>query len=97
MQKYSFVPMGRGVFWYCGIIEQEHFLSSILKILYFSLVYPLYYLQKIYPSPAVNFHPHDVAFLLIDYKGGGMANLFKNLPTSWEPLLTWMVPNPCGP
>ncbi|MCB7108212.1 hypothetical protein LIZ13_09820, partial [Streptococcus oralis] len=31
-------------------------------------------------SLAVNFHPHDVAFLLIDYKGGGMANLFKNLP-----------------
>ncbi|WP_170241548.1 type VII secretion protein EssC, partial [Streptococcus suis] len=27
-----------------------------------------------------NFHPHDVAFLLIDYKGGGMANLFKDLP-----------------
>nr|WP_244230729.1 type VII secretion protein EssC [Streptococcus suis] len=26
------------------------------------------------------FHPHDVAFLLIDYKGGGMANLFKDLP-----------------
>ena len=31
-------------------------------------------------SLAVNFHPHDVAFLFIDYKGGGMANLFKNLP-----------------
>lgn len=31
-------------------------------------------------SLAVNFHPHDVGFLLIDYKGGGMANLFKDLP-----------------
>ncbi|MFV0364358.1 MAG: type VII secretion protein EssC [Suipraeoptans sp.] len=31
-------------------------------------------------SLAVNFHPHEVGFLLIDYKGGGMANLFKNLP-----------------
>ncbi|MCY1581240.1 type VII secretion protein EssC [Staphylococcus pettenkoferi] len=31
-------------------------------------------------SLAVNFHPHQVAFLLIDYKGGGMANLFKDLP-----------------
>ncbi len=31
-------------------------------------------------SLAVNFHPYDVAFLLIDYKGGGMANLFRNLP-----------------
>ncbi|WP_436884695.1 type VII secretion protein EssC [Staphylococcus gallinarum] len=30
-------------------------------------------------SLAVNFHPHEVAFLLIDYKGGGMANLFKDL------------------
>jgi len=51
-----------------------------LKILYFSLVYLLCYLQKNILSLAVNFHPHDVAFLLIDYKGGGMANLFKNLP-----------------
>jgi S-DNA-T family DNA segregation ATPase FtsK/SpoIIIE len=31
-------------------------------------------------SLAVNFHPHEVGFLLIDYKGGGMANLFVNLP-----------------
>jgi len=31
-------------------------------------------------SLAANFHPHDVGFLLIDYKGGGMANLFENLP-----------------
>ncbi|MDR2570215.1 MAG: type VII secretion protein EssC [Oscillospiraceae bacterium] len=31
-------------------------------------------------SLAVNFHPHEVGFLLIDYKGGGMANLFKDLP-----------------
>lgn len=31
-------------------------------------------------SLAVNFSPHEVAFLLIDYKGGGMANLFKDLP-----------------
>ena len=31
-------------------------------------------------SLAVNFHPHEVGFLLIDYKGGGMANLFENLP-----------------
>ncbi|UTX65894.1 type VII secretion protein EssC [Streptococcus oralis] len=45
-----------------------------------SLVYLICYLQKNILSLAVNFHPHDVAFLLIDYKGGGMANLFKNLP-----------------
>ena len=31
-------------------------------------------------SLAVNFHPHDVSFILIDYKGGGMAKAFKNLP-----------------
>lgn len=31
-------------------------------------------------SLAVNFHPYEVGFLLIDYKGGGMANLFKDLP-----------------
>ncbi len=31
-------------------------------------------------SLAVNFSPYDVGFLLIDFKGGGMANLFKGLP-----------------
>jgi len=31
-------------------------------------------------SLAANFHPHEVGFLLIDYKGGGMANLFSKLP-----------------
>lgn len=31
-------------------------------------------------SLAVNFNPYEVGFLLIDYKGGGMAGLFKNLP-----------------
>lgn len=31
-------------------------------------------------SLAVNFSPYEVGFLLIDYKGGGMANLFKKLP-----------------
>lgn len=31
-------------------------------------------------SLAANFHPYEVGFLLIDYKGGGMANLFQNLP-----------------
>lgn len=31
-------------------------------------------------SLAVNYHPNEVAFILIDYKGGGMANAFENLP-----------------
>lgn len=31
-------------------------------------------------SMAVNFHPYDVAFVIIDYKGGGMANLLEPLP-----------------
>lgn len=37
-------------------------------------------IQSYILSLAVNFHPHEVAFLLIDYKGGGMANLFSHLP-----------------
>ncbi len=37
-------------------------------------------IQSYILSLAVNFHPYEVAFLLIDYKGGGMANLFKHLP-----------------
>ncbi len=31
-------------------------------------------------SLAVNYHPYEVGFLLIDYKGGGMASLFRYLP-----------------
>ncbi len=31
-------------------------------------------------SLAVNYHPNEVAFILIDYKGGGMAKAFENLP-----------------
>ena len=37
-------------------------------------------IQSYILSMAVNFHPYEVSFLLIDYKGGGMAGLFKNLP-----------------
>lgn len=37
-------------------------------------------IQSYILSLAVNFHPYEVGFLLIDYKGGGMAGLFKNLP-----------------
>ncbi|MDP9903278.1 type VII secretion protein EssC [Arthrobacter bambusae] len=36
--------------------------------------------QSFILSLAVNFAPEDVGFLPIDFKGGGMANLFKNLP-----------------
>lgn len=37
-------------------------------------------IQSYILSLAVNFHPNEVGFLLIDYKGGGMANLFSKLP-----------------
>lgn len=31
-------------------------------------------------SLAINYHPEEVAFILIDYKGGGMAKSFESLP-----------------
>ena len=37
-------------------------------------------LQTLILSLSINYHPHDVMFVLIDYKGGGMANVFKSLP-----------------
>lgn len=37
-------------------------------------------IQSYILSLAVNFSPYEVAFLLIDYKGGGMASLFESLP-----------------
>ncbi|WP_089965952.1 type VII secretion protein EssC [Lihuaxuella thermophila] len=39
-------------------------------------------IQSLIASLALNYHPHDVVFLLIDYKGGGMSNTFENLPHS---------------
>ena len=37
-------------------------------------------LQTYILSLAVNYSPDDIAFFIIDFKGGGMANLFGNLP-----------------
>jgi DNA segregation ATPase FtsK/SpoIIIE, S-DNA-T family len=37
-------------------------------------------LQSIIISLAINYHPHDLVFVLIDYKGGGMADVFKGMP-----------------
>ncbi|MDD4049351.1 MAG: type VII secretion protein EssC, partial [Clostridia bacterium] len=37
-------------------------------------------LQSIIISLAINYHPHDIVFVLIDYKGGGMADVFKGMP-----------------
>ncbi|MCM0761238.1 MULTISPECIES: type VII secretion protein EssC [Sporomusa] len=37
-------------------------------------------LQSYILSLVVNYHPHEVAFILIDYKGGGMAQSFLGLP-----------------
>lgn len=37
-------------------------------------------LQTYILSVATLFHPYEVAFLIIDFKGGGMVNQFKNLP-----------------
>lgn len=37
-------------------------------------------LQTYVLAVATLFHPYDVGFVMIDFKGGGMANQFKNLP-----------------
>lgn len=37
-------------------------------------------LQTYILSIATLFHPYEVSFLIIDFKGGGMVNQFKNLP-----------------
>lgn len=37
-------------------------------------------IQSMIASLAVQYHPHDMAFMLIDYKGGGMSNIFQDLP-----------------
>jgi len=37
-------------------------------------------LQSLVVALAADFHPHELSFVLIDYKGGGMSNLFEELP-----------------
>lgn len=37
-------------------------------------------LQSYILSTATLFHPYEIAFLIIDFKGGGMVNQFKELP-----------------
>lgn len=37
-------------------------------------------LQTYILSVATYFHPYEIGFLIIDFKGGGMVNQFKNLP-----------------
>lgn len=37
-------------------------------------------LQTYMISLAINYSPDDIGFFVIDYKGGGMANLFEGLP-----------------
>ncbi len=37
-------------------------------------------LQSYVLSMATLFHPYEVSFVMIDFKGGGMVNQFKNLP-----------------
>lgn len=37
-------------------------------------------IQTLVLSLAINFSPEDMAFFIIDFKGGGMANLFSDLP-----------------
>ncbi len=37
-------------------------------------------LQTYILSMATLFHPYEVAFVIIDFKGGGMVNQFKNMP-----------------
>ena len=37
-------------------------------------------IQTFILSLALNYHPSEVAFILIDYKGGGMAKIFEGMP-----------------
>lgn len=37
-------------------------------------------LQSYILSAAMRFHPFEIAFVIIDFKGGGMVNQFRNLP-----------------
>lgn len=37
-------------------------------------------LQTYILSLAINYHPYEISFILIDYKGGGMASSFEDLP-----------------
>ncbi len=45
-------------------------------------------------SMAVNYHPHEVQFILIDYKGGGLAGAFENANLGYKlPHLVGVITN----
>ena len=45
-------------------------------------------------SMAINYHPDEVQFLLIDYKGGGLVGAFENKETGLKlPHLTGTITN----
>jgi len=37
-------------------------------------------LQSFIAALSVSVHPHDLAFIIVDFKGGGMADAFRDLP-----------------
>jgi S-DNA-T family DNA segregation ATPase FtsK/SpoIIIE len=37
-------------------------------------------LQSYILSAAIKYHPYEIGFVIIDFKGGGMVNQFRNLP-----------------
>lgn len=50
-------------------------------------------LQTLVISLALRYHPHQLAFVLIDYKGGGMAEPFRKLPHTLGIITNLQDPN----
>ena len=67
-----------GVPWYLDIHEKYHGPHGLIAGTTGSGKSEI--LQTYILSLALNFSPDDVGFFIIDYKGGGMANLFDGLP-----------------
>lgn len=75
------VPIGEkagGALWYLDIHEKYHGPHGLIAGTTGSGKSET--LQTYMLSLAVNFSPNDIAFFVIDFKGGGMANLFSTLP-----------------
>lgn len=75
------VPIGKragGKLWYLDIHEKSHGPHGLIAGTTGSGKSET--LQTYLLSLAIHFGPEDISFFIIDYKGGGMGDLFTNLP-----------------
>jgi len=75
------IPIGQGAAGECIYFDIHEYAQGPNAIIASTAGYgKSEFIQSFILSIAINFHPNDVGFVLIDYKGGGLASKFDSLP-----------------